>query len=96
VFCLEQADLPAGTVLEDVAIEPGRPVRVVEHGPAALVPLHLVVSGRVAPPDSGPLYRELGAGAGPATPVTLTAVPYFLWGNRDPGAMRVWVPLATA
>jgi len=24
--------------------------------------------------------------------VTLTAVPYFAWGNRDEGAMRVWVP----
>ena len=25
-------------------------------------------------------------------PVELTAVPYFAWGNREPGAMRVWVP----
>jgi hypothetical protein len=29
----------------------------------------------------------------PATePVALVAVPYFTWGNREPGAMRVWVP----
>jgi hypothetical protein len=25
--------------------------------------------------------------------VPLRAVPYFLWGNRAPGAMRVWVPV---
>ncbi|MFD0473180.1 hypothetical protein ACFQ0B_36655 [Nonomuraea thailandensis] len=27
----------------------------------------------------------------PETTVTATFVPYFLWGNRDPEAMRVWV-----
>jgi len=36
----------------------------------------------------------------PASPVqdgartSLTAIPYFAWANRDPGAMRVWVPRA--
>jgi DUF1680 family protein len=36
-------------------------------------------------PDSAPDPAE------PA-PVRLTAVPYFLWGNREPGPMRVWLP----
>jgi DUF1680 family protein len=26
--------------------------------------------------------------------VPLTAVPYYSWGNREPGAMRIWVPNA--
>jgi uncharacterized protein len=26
--------------------------------------------------------------------VALTAVPYYAWGNRGPGAMRIWVPTA--
>ena len=26
--------------------------------------------------------------------VTLTAIPYFQWDNRGPGAMRVWIPAA--
>ena len=26
--------------------------------------------------------------------VTLTAVPYYAWANRGPGAMRVWIPRA--
>jgi DUF1680 family protein len=24
-------------------------------------------------------------------PASLTAVPYFAWDNRGPGAMRVWI-----
>jgi DUF1680 family protein len=28
-------------------------------------------------------------------PLELTAIPYFLWGNRTPGPMRVWIPVAT-
>jgi len=26
------------------------------------------------------------------TPITLTAIPYFAWANREVGPMRVWVP----
>jgi DUF1680 family protein len=37
----------------------------------------------------GQLYRNaLPEG----TPAAWTAIPYFLWANRDAGAMRVWVP----
>ena len=28
--------------------------------------------------------------------VTLTAIPYFQWDNRGPGAMRVWIPAGPA
>ncbi|WP_369124861.1 hypothetical protein [Mucilaginibacter sp. 5C4] len=24
--------------------------------------------------------------------MTVTAIPYFAWGNRGAGAMRVWIP----
>jgi DUF1680 family protein len=34
------------------------------------------------------LYRETPPVAGEAT---MTAVPYYLWGNRDPGSMQVWI-----
>ena len=38
-------------------------------------------------------YRADGATAdGVEADLELTAVPYFVWGNRDEGAMRVWVP----
>ena len=29
-----------------------------------------------------------------ARPVMLTAIPYCAWANREPGAMRVWIPRA--
>ena len=28
----------------------------------------------------------------PLRTILLTAVPYFTWGNRERGAMRVWIP----
>lgn len=26
-----------------------------------------------------------------ATPITIRAIPYYMWGNREPGEMQVWV-----
>ena len=36
----------------------------------------------------GDLYRDTPPKAAPAT---LTAIPYYLWANREPGAMAVWL-----
>ncbi|GLY40287.1 hypothetical protein Amsp01_063100 [Amycolatopsis sp. NBRC 101858] len=90
VYCLEQADLPEGVTLEDVRIDPA--ARFAE-GRLPDVPVTLTARGSVEPPASDELY---GAGArAPGEPVELTAIPYFLWGNRTPGPMRVWIPVAT-
>lgn len=99
VYCVEQADLPSGVVLEDAAVEAGAAVEIVEHGDEDLIPVSLTVAGQVADPDpeSAPLYQTYvspSARAGTAVrPVTVTAVPYFLWGNRESGPMRVWIPI---
>ncbi len=37
---------------------------------------------------NGDLYRSAPPAAAPAT---LTAIPYYLWANREPGAMAVWL-----
>ncbi|MEV6643026.1 beta-L-arabinofuranosidase domain-containing protein [Amycolatopsis sp. NPDC051371] len=90
VYCLEQADLPGGVTLEDVRIDPAE--RLAE-GQSPDVPVTLTARGSVEAPASEELY---GAGAaGPGEPVELIAIPYFLWGNRTPGPMRVWIPVAT-
>jgi DUF1680 family protein len=36
---------------------------------------------------------EAAAAPAPASPeqVTITAIPYFAWANRDYGAMRIWL-----
>jgi uncharacterized protein len=97
VYCLEQADLPAGAVLEDVLLEAGRPVEVVTAGGPSAIPVTLAAPASLCPVPAQRLYPEhsLGTG-GVGTPVTVAAVPYFLWGNRAPGAMRVWIPVAPA
>lgn len=93
VYAFEQVDLPPGTVLEDVALDPAVPVRLRHDHHESAIPLLLDGCGRDQPGESTPLYHPHHlSGAAPSTPITLTAVPYFLWGNRRPGPMRVWIP----
>ncbi|WP_344043631.1 glycoside hydrolase family 127 protein, partial [Saccharothrix xinjiangensis] len=89
VYCVEQADLPTDIVLEDVRIDPINPAITGLRGS----PQALTVRGAVEPPPTDKLYTD----AVPATssPITFAAVPYFLWGNRTPGPMRVWMPTTT-
>jgi DUF1680 family protein len=86
VYCVEQADLPAGVTLEDVRIDPAAPV---EEGRLPGVPVTLTVAGVVESPGPA-LYPTTVETRG--EPLAVTAIPYFLWGNRTPGAMRVWLP----
>ncbi|MCK2218796.1 glycoside hydrolase family 127 protein [Actinomadura sp. ATCC 31491] len=57
----------------------------------------LSVPAYAAPPPPAELYPEFpaeltqGPTQEPAAEVAATFVPYFLWGNRRPEAMRVWV-----
>ena len=96
VYCLEQADLPADGRLDDVAIDAGGPLRAVRQ-PGLLGDVVTVTArGYLRRPDGpgtwwpyGPPDRAARAGW---QEITLTAVPYFAWANRGPGAMRVWIP----
>jgi DUF1680 family protein len=57
----------------------------------------VVISGtaELDPPDAGwadVLYREVGEGRGDALEsVTMQAIPYHLWANRERGPMTVWL-----
>ena len=42
----------------------------------------------LAPADGGALYSTAPPFSRDAT---LAAVPYFLWANREPGSMQVWI-----
>ncbi|HEV7965760.1 MAG TPA: beta-L-arabinofuranosidase domain-containing protein [Actinoplanes sp.] len=94
VYCLEHADLPANLVLEDLELDTTAPIRVSPHADGiAPVTLQVTVLGRAAGPAA--LYRQLSpAGEPPAATATVAAIPYFLWANRAPGPMRVWIPAA--
>jgi DUF1680 family protein len=93
VYCLEHADTPAGVLFEDLEIDPGVPVTT---GRSDFAPVTLRVPVRVRADDAEDLYRPYPAvgAASRAEPVIVTAIPYFLWANRAPGPMRVWIPVA--
>ena len=99
VYCVEGVDLPDDVVMEHVRIDPDAPVtdewRADLFGGATV--LH--ASGGVHVPvdwDRG-THRDRAHPPGDATPesienIQLNLVPYHLWANREPGAMRVWLP----
>ncbi|GLY93258.1 beta-L-arabinofuranosidase domain-containing protein [Actinoplanes sp. NBRC 103695] len=83
VFCIEQADLPDGVLVEQIRLDPAAPI--IDEGP------RLRLSGRVAALQPE-LYRSYRAEEAEQPEVTFTAIPYHSWANRGPGAMRVWLP----
>ncbi|MEU4424713.1 beta-L-arabinofuranosidase domain-containing protein [Actinoplanes sp. NPDC024001] len=94
VYCLEQADVPAGVVLEDLCLDPHSSLTVAFHGDGPFpVTLQVPVRAR-AVSDTG-LYGTWPPAAASGPNTVVTAVPYFLWANRTPGPMRVWIPLAS-
>jgi DUF1680 family protein len=96
VYCLEAVDNP-GRRLDDLVLEPGREPSVVRD-PARLDGVPLIQAwSRVRTPSHGSWWPYASAAgsaqsAGDPESIPLTAVPYFTWGNRDRGAMRVWIP----
>ncbi|NUP36871.1 MAG: glycoside hydrolase family 127 protein [Streptomyces sp.] len=99
VYCLEQADHPGGG-LDDIVIDTSRPLAE-RHRPDLLGGVTTVVAtGRRRPaPAAGHWWPYQGAepdgtGPGDGPDVTLTAIPYHAWANRQDGAMRVWLPTA--
>ncbi|OPG01672.1 glycoside hydrolase family 127 protein [Microbispora sp. GKU 823] len=95
VYCLEQADLPPGTVLEDVRLDPAVEVTAARREDLPDIPVVITAGGLVAHAGDS-LYTAGARRERTGTPLTLTAVPYFLWGNRSEGPMRVWIPVAAA
>ncbi|MCD6287216.1 MAG: glycoside hydrolase family 127 protein [Anaerolineae bacterium] len=97
VYCLEAVD-QADIDLLDVSVDPG--AKMTDAWQADLLDgvVTVQIPGNVAEQGEweGVLYLPAGVPAGtPAQttrPVTLTAVPYYAWANRGPGAMRVWIP----
>ncbi|WP_204358975.1 glycoside hydrolase family 127 protein [Streptosporangium sp. 'caverna'] len=92
VYCVEQQDCPVP--VDDLVVSPeqvaGATVeRSQDELPGAVV---LRMTAGAAAPPSAELYPELPAERpAPGRTVPVTFVPHFLWGNRRPEAMRVWV-----
>lgn len=96
VYCIEQADHP-GAHPWDILLPPDADLTP-EFVPEMLDGV-TVLRGEGLALDASEwegalytLYQPLDAAA--LRPVPLTAIPYYAWANREPGAMQVWLPLA--
>ena len=96
VYCAEQADQPAGLDLEDLALHPGelRDREATVPGVGATVLIEARAAALPARPGPGLPYHSEHGGQPAGAPITVTAIPYFQWDNRDGAPMRVWMPLA--
>ncbi|MFO1143769.1 MAG: glycoside hydrolase family 127 protein [Amaricoccus sp.] len=87
VYCLEQADNGA-TPVPQLALPRDTGLAAEDRDLFDGI-VAMTARGRAITGDwRGDLYRDTPPEAGPAT---LTAIPYFLWANREPGAMAVWL-----
>ncbi|KAA9131560.1 glycoside hydrolase family 127 protein [Marinihelvus fidelis] len=94
VYCLETADLPAGTAISDAYIDPDTPFTFAKTdiGGTGLGVLRGQLHVSRAPAwTADTLYRSRALPEFESIPATL--VPYFAWDNRDQGEMTVWLPL---
>ena len=91
VYCAEQAD--NAVPVPRVRLPRNAGVETVEQRDLFDGIVTLVASGRAASVDDwdGHLYRPDPPLDEPAK---WTAIPYFLWNNREPGSMVVWIPEA--
>lgn len=103
VYCLEGVDHP-GLRLDDVVVDVEQPIvavpaddrlgtEVVALTVSGLVRDRAVRDRAVRDRAGEPHWWPYGAAVESAGHATqLTAVPYYTWGNRGSGAMRIWVP----
>ena len=91
VYCLEEVD--NGPRLANVCIPDNSELDVSSDG--ELLGGVSVITGqglRIEPAEeSSALYRHQSQTCYIETAFDFKAIPYFLWANRDPGEMRVWI-----
>lgn len=91
VYCLEEVD--NGPQLANICIPDDSPLETSFEG--ELFGGIAVISGRalrVARDDDQPaLYRHQSQTGCESAPINFKAIPYYLWANREPGEMRVWL-----
>jgi DUF1680 family protein len=98
VYCLESAD-QTDRRLDDLVLDVegfGAGTEAAAEGlPEQIVAVR--VPGRGRSRDRSPWWPYASVGSqdtGGTEPLELTAIPYFAWGNRGSGAMRIWIPTA--
>lgn len=100
VYCIEQCDCPQGIDLDDLQLDAHVPIENTWQ-PELLGGVVRLAFDATTRDRAGwqQLYRPQGTvdaslRVTPATPHRMTAIPYFVWANRTPDKMRVWIPQA--
>lgn len=89
VLCVESVDLPRGTDVDAVRVDPS--VAPVDRGGEVAVAGELVTADSAAWP-----YHDLGrGGSGRRREAEIRLRPYHSWAERGPATMRVWLPVTT-
>ena len=87
IYCVEEADNP-GRPVQRLTLPRGAPLSAERADAFGGVTMLKAPAKMLTPGDGGALYST-------APPIsrdaTLAAVPYFLWANREPGSMQVWI-----
>ncbi len=91
VYCLEEVD--NGPRLANVVLpREGRLTAAVDGQLFGGVGVITGDAVRIEPADwPADLYRPQSVLPSVRSPLTFKAIPYFLWANREPGEMRVWL-----
>ena len=93
VYCIEAADHPESNV-DALVLGPDSDLQASDE-PDLLGGLTTIrgSAGVAVKRESDELYSRFDGGKPElAGSTALTAIPYFAWANRTPGAMRVWIP----
>jgi DUF1680 family protein len=95
LYCVEQIDNPA-TMLNDIELPDEAPFQTDFRPDLLGGVVTLTANAWMNPPAdswSTALYRraQVDAAAADREGVSLTAIPYHAWANREPGPMRVWL-----
>ena len=88
VYCVEGADVGQGC--EALVLPKAAKLRVAARSDllGGVQTIHADGLRLAGPTDADRLYLDAPS---PALPVPLTAVPYYAWGNRGAGDLRVWL-----
>ncbi|UED84067.1 glycoside hydrolase family 127 protein [Streptomyces profundus] len=96
VYCTEAADHPDGTALDDLRLDITRPLSDDAATTAPGVVIAVRATGSAEPPETDGwwAYPPAGTGREPGAETReFQLIPYHLWGHREQGAMRVWLPV---
>ena len=93
IYCLEQADQPDLNLL-DARVRADAPIHSRWREDLLGGVVTVEVEGQVVEQGiwEDHLYLPAAERELAVRPTPLTAVPYYAWANRSPGAMRVWIP----